>query len=105
MMISFHNYNELHIDHIILAGLEEMRQVIWPMWPEGLESETVTGHTCIVKFRNTPWDLGGPSVDVWVTHFTIKVMLSTQISFYRTYKIIIAIFHLFQSRVSVKYLD
>ncbi|KAF9568403.1 hypothetical protein CPC08DRAFT_403980 [Agrocybe pediades] len=79
MMISFHNYNELHIEHIILVGLEEMRRVIWPMWPDGIESDSVSGHTCIVKFRNTPWDLSGPDVAL-------------------TYKIITAIFHLFQSR-------
>ena len=62
MFLSFHNLNELHIEYIMLVGLEEMRKVIWPLWPDGIESDNLTGHTCVVKFRNTPWDLNGPNV-------------------------------------------
>jgi len=59
MIISFHGYNELHIEHILPLALDELRRNIWPLWTDGLESDTVVGHTCIVKFRNTPWDLSG----------------------------------------------
>ncbi|KAF8905569.1 hypothetical protein CPB84DRAFT_1893187 [Gymnopilus junonius] len=62
MLLSFHGLSELHIEYIMQMGLEEMRKVIWPLWRDGVESDTITGHTCIVKFRNTPWDLNGPNV-------------------------------------------
>lgn len=61
MIISFHGYNELHVEHILPLALEELRTHIWPLWTDGLESDTIVGHTCIVKFRNTPWDLSGPN--------------------------------------------
>jgi len=62
MIVSFHGYNELHIERILKRALDEMRKVIWPLWPDGIESDVVTGHTCITRFRNSPWDLSGPNV-------------------------------------------
>ncbi|KAF9535317.1 hypothetical protein CPB83DRAFT_841563 [Crepidotus variabilis] len=62
MIVSFHAYNELHIENILANALEEMQLIIWPLWPEGIESDIVVEHTSIVKFRGAPWDLNGPNV-------------------------------------------
>lgn len=81
MFLSFHNLNELRIEYIMQMGLEEMRKVIWPLWPDGIESDTITGHTCVVKFRNTPWDLNGPNVRECVFFIQIRAYI-IQISSY-----------------------
>ena len=75
MIVSFHGYNELHIEHILELALEEMRQVIWPLWPDMLESDVVVGHTCIARFRNTPWDLSGPNVQQYVISLSVKELV------------------------------
>lgn len=62
MIVSFHGYNELHIEHILELALDEMQKMIWPLWPDGIESDLVVGHTSIVRFRSSPWDLSGPNV-------------------------------------------
>lgn len=59
MIVSFHGYNELHIERILKRALDDLRKVIWPLWPDGIESEVITGHTCITRFKNSPWDLSG----------------------------------------------
>ncbi|KAH9486947.1 hypothetical protein JR316_0001013 [Psilocybe cubensis] len=79
MLVSFHNYNELHIEHITRVGLEEVRKLLWPIWQDGVESDVNIGHTCVVKFRNTPWDLNGPNVQ-------------------QSYKLITSLFTLFEQR-------
>ncbi len=62
MIVSFHGYNELHIEHVLQLALDELRKIIWPLWPPGVDSDSVVGHTCIVRFRNAPWDMSGPNV-------------------------------------------
>ena len=62
MFVSFHGYNELHIENIMTLALDEVRKVIWPQWPDGIESDVVLDYKCVVKFRNTPWDLSGSNV-------------------------------------------
>ena len=62
MFVSFHGYNELHIENIMTLALDEVRKVIWPQWPDGIESDIVLDYKCVVKFRNTPWDLSGSNV-------------------------------------------
>jgi hypothetical protein len=66
MFVSFHGYNELHIENIMTLALDEVRKVIWPQWPDGIESDVVLDYKCVVKFRNTPWDLSGSNVRQWV---------------------------------------
>ncbi|KAF8974047.1 hypothetical protein BDZ97DRAFT_1648230 [Flammula alnicola] len=79
MLVSFHGYNELHIEHVMKKALDDLRNVIWPLWNDGIESDSVQGHTCIVKFRNAPWDLSGPNVR-------------------QAYQLIAAFFRLFQDK-------
>ncbi|KAF8168112.1 hypothetical protein B0H34DRAFT_792758 [Crassisporium funariophilum] len=79
MLVSFHGYNEIHIENIMKLALEEVRKVIWPQWPDGIESDTVIGHKCVVRFRNAPWDLSGANVK-------------------HAYKLIVEFFKLFQTR-------
>ena len=62
MFVSFHGYNELHIENIMTLALDEVRKVIWPKWPDGIESDVVLDSKYVVKFRNTPWDLSGSNV-------------------------------------------
>jgi len=79
MFVSFHGYNELHIENIMTLALDEVRKVIWPQWPDGIESDVVLDYKCVVKFRNTPWDLSGSNVR-------------------HAYRLIVSIFQLFQKR-------
>ncbi|KAF9015147.1 hypothetical protein BDQ17DRAFT_1535872 [Cyathus striatus] len=60
MFISFHGFNELRLENITELALKELRTTIWPLWSDGIESDTVTNHACTVKFRNAPWDMNGP---------------------------------------------
>ena len=62
MLVSFHGYNELRIEHVMKKALDDLRSVIWPLWSEGIESDIVQANNCIVKFRNNPWDMGGPNI-------------------------------------------
>lgn len=67
MFVSFHGYNELHIENIMTLALDEVRKVIWPQWPDGIESDVVLDYKYVVKFKNTPWDLSGSNVQQWVS--------------------------------------
>lgn len=60
MFLSFHGYNELHLEGITELALKELRLKIWNRWSDGIESDTVDNHRCVVRFRNAPWDMGGP---------------------------------------------
>lgn len=60
MFLSFHGYNELHLEGITELALKELRSKIWNRWADGIESDTVDNHRCIVRFKNAPWDMGGP---------------------------------------------
>ncbi|KAF9056145.1 hypothetical protein BJ165DRAFT_1398878 [Panaeolus papilionaceus] len=79
MFVSFVGSNELRIENIMKLALDEVRKLIWPLWPDGIESDTLQGHNCIVKFRNSPWDLVGPNTR-------------------NAYKLIVSFFRLFQTR-------
>ncbi|KAF8807390.1 hypothetical protein BYT27DRAFT_7189478 [Phlegmacium glaucopus] len=79
MFVSFHGYNELHIENIMTLALDEVRKVIWPQWPDGIESDAILDYKYIVRFRNTPWDLSGNNVR-------------------HAYKLIVSFFQLFQKR-------
>ncbi|KAF6766050.1 hypothetical protein DFP72DRAFT_1057244 [Ephemerocybe angulata] len=61
MFVSFHGYNELHLENITEYALKELREIIWPLWDEGIEAQTVTTSECIVRFRNQPWNMAGPN--------------------------------------------
>jgi hypothetical protein len=60
MFLSFHGYNELHLEGITELALKELRLKIWTRWSDGIESDTVDNHRCVVRFRSAPWDMGGP---------------------------------------------
>ncbi|CAA7265814.1 unnamed protein product [Cyclocybe aegerita] len=79
MMVSFHGYNEVRVEPALQYALEDLRKYIWPLWPDGIESDELVGHTSITKFRNAPWDLGGNNVR-------------------HAYKFIVEFFRLFQQR-------
>ncbi|KAJ3513819.1 hypothetical protein NLJ89_g2736 [Agrocybe chaxingu] len=79
MMVSFHGYNEVRVEPALQYALEDLRKYIWPLWPDGIESDELVGHTSITKFRNAPWDLGGTNVR-------------------HAYKFIVEFFRLFQQR-------
>ncbi|KAF9478530.1 hypothetical protein BDN70DRAFT_859951 [Pholiota conissans] len=79
MLVSFHGYNELRIEHVMKKALDDLRIHIWPLWKDGIETDTVMNNTCIVKFKNNPWDMGGPNIR-------------------QTYKLIVAFFSLFQDK-------
>jgi hypothetical protein len=66
MMVSFHGYNELRIEHVMKKALDDLRNLIWPLWKDGIETDIVLNNTCIVKFKNNPWDMGGPNIRQWV---------------------------------------
>lgn len=61
MFMSFNGYNELHVENVSELGLSEMRQQIWSLWAEGIESQPVSEQGTIVKFRGHPWDMSGPN--------------------------------------------
>lgn len=50
----------MHFENITEFGLDEIRSRIFPLWEDGVESESVTSNASIVKFRNQPWDMNGP---------------------------------------------
>ncbi|KAF8198966.1 hypothetical protein BJ912DRAFT_1055087 [Pholiota molesta] len=79
MMVSFHGYNELRIEHVMKKALDDLRNLIWPLWKDGIETDIVLNNTCIVKFKNNPWDMGGPNIR-------------------QAYKLITAFFRLFQDK-------
>jgi hypothetical protein len=60
MFISFSGYNELRLENITELALKELREKIWPIWEDGVDSQPVGAHECVVKFRNQPWDMSGP---------------------------------------------
>ncbi|TFK30428.1 hypothetical protein FA15DRAFT_8331 [Coprinopsis marcescibilis] len=61
LFISFQGYNELRLENITELALRELREKIWPMWPDGVESQPISVNECLVKFRNHPWDMAGPN--------------------------------------------
>ncbi|KAF5317837.1 hypothetical protein D9611_014735 [Ephemerocybe angulata] len=61
MFVSFHGYNELHLENITEYALKELREIIWPLWDEGIEAQTVTTSECIVRFRTSPGTWQGPT--------------------------------------------
>ncbi|RXW15508.1 hypothetical protein EST38_g10347 [Candolleomyces aberdarensis] len=75
MFISFTGYNELRLENITELALKELREKIWPVWEDGVDSQPVGAHECVVKFRNQPWDMSGPqhltALDLIVKLFTL----------------------------------
>jgi len=62
MLVSFNNLNELKIENYRTPAIQELGAHVWKILPSGVESEGPDGRTYYVRFRNSPWDLGGPYV-------------------------------------------
>jgi hypothetical protein len=61
MFISFDGLNALKLENITELALRELRERIWRMWPDGVESQPASPSEVLVKFRNQPWDMSGPN--------------------------------------------
>lgn len=61
MFISFDGLNGLKLENITDLALKELRERIWRMWPDGVESVPASHSEVYVKFRNQPWDMSGPN--------------------------------------------
>lgn len=60
IFLSFVGNNEIHLDHMAVPALDEIREVVYKPWPGGIELEQRIGKTWKVRFRDTPWDMNGP---------------------------------------------
>ncbi len=58
--MTFHGNNELVVEHITEAAMSEIRQQIFGIWKDGIESDEQRDSIWRVKFKNTPWNMSGP---------------------------------------------
>ncbi|PBK77336.1 hypothetical protein ARMSODRAFT_949248 [Armillaria solidipes] len=75
MFMTFHGNNELVVEHITEAAMSEIRQQIFGIWKDGIESDEQRDSIWRVKFKNTPWNMSGPhkkrAWDMIVTLFRV----------------------------------
>lgn len=61
LFFSFVGSNEIKLENVTEFAMKELREKIWPLWPDGVESQPTSSSECSVKFRNQPWDMSGPN--------------------------------------------
>jgi len=61
LFFSFIGSNEIKLENVTEFAMNELREKIWPLWPDGVESQPTSSSECSVKFRNQPWDMSGPN--------------------------------------------
>ncbi|KAJ7487585.1 hypothetical protein B0H11DRAFT_1100274 [Mycena galericulata] len=78
MFVTFKGDSELLLENTLDKSREDIEKQIFSIWPHGVEAR-IRGSTWSMRFRNAPWNMSGPDVEL-------------------AWKLIVALFTLFSQR-------
>lgn len=94
--MTFHGNNELVVEHITEAAMSEIRQQIFGIWKDGIESDEQRDSIWRVKFKNTPWNMSGPHKK---RYLLLLSSWSGAPTLFRAWDMIVTLFRVFAIRV------
>lgn len=100
MFVTFKGDSELLLENTLEHARKEIESKIFTLWPHGVEAQ-IRGSTWSIRFRNSPWNMSGPDVELYVCLPNIPDFSDVHIS--RAWKLIVALFTLFAVRVRFVY--
>lgn len=64
MFVTFKGDSELLLENTLDHARKEIESKIFSLWPHGVEAQ-IRGSTWSIRFRNAPWNMSGPDVEVY----------------------------------------
>ncbi|KAJ6604636.1 hypothetical protein DFH09DRAFT_1300825 [Mycena vulgaris] len=64
MFVTFKGDSELLLENTLENARTEIAKKIFPLWPHGVETSQTRDSNWKIRFRNAPWNMSGPDVEL-----------------------------------------